>query len=200
VALFGAGATARTSLWAIRAVRKIQEVRVCHPHPERFSAFAAAMSDLLGDACPTLRRVVAPREAVRGADIVVTATTAAEPVFPGDALETGSFVGALGAYRPTTRELDSATIRRARLVVDSRAGALAEAGDVIIPLRAGEIGPEHLAAELGEVLTGQAPGRTSPDDIVVFKSVGNAIQDLTLARLTYEEARSKGVGKEVDFS
>src|SRR6185437_14346639 len=107
VALFGTGATARTSLWAIRAVRQIREVRVCHPHPERFPAFAEAMGDLLGNDCPTFSRVADPRQAVQGADIVVTATTATEPVFPGDALEPGSFVGALGAYRPTTRELDT---------------------------------------------------------------------------------------------
>lgn len=200
VALFGSGATARTSLWAICAVREIWEVRVCHPRPERFPAFVEAMGDLLGNGCPTFSRVADPREAVQGADIVVTATTATEPVFPGDALEPGSFVGALGAYRPTTRELDTTTIRRARLVVDSRASALAEAGDVIIPLQAGEIGPEHLVAELGEVLTDQAPGRTSSDDIVVFKSVGNALQDLTLARLAYEEARKKGVGKTIELS
>jgi len=200
VALFGAGAIAQTSLWAIRAVRQIREVRVCHPRSERFPAFAEAMGDLLGNDCPTSSRVADPRQAVQGADIVVTATTATEPVFPGDALEPGSFVGALGAYRPTTRELDTTTIRRSRLIVDRRASALAEAGDVIIPLQAGEIAPEHLVAELGEVLAGRAVGRTSPDDIVVFKSVGNAIQDLTLARLVYREAGSKGVGKTVELS
>lgn len=199
VALFGAGATARTSLWAIQAVRAIREVRVCQPHPERFPAFAQDLRDLLGADCPALRRVSDPREAIRGADIVVTATTASTPVFPGEALEPGSFVGALGAYRPDTRELDTATIQRSRLIVDSRESALAEAGDVVIPLREGAIDPTHLTAELGEVLLGQAPGRESPDDIVVFKSVGNAIQDLTLAVLAYRSARESGVGSDIDL-
>src|SRR5712692_4652083 len=94
VALFGAGATARTSLWAVSAVREIREVRVVHPHAEHMPAFEAAMRGFRGARCPPLRRVESPREAIRDAGIVLTATTSATPVFPGDAVEPGAFVGA----------------------------------------------------------------------------------------------------------
>lgn len=194
VALFGAGATARTSLWAVCAVRPIREVRVVHPRAERFPDFQAAMRDYLGDAGPELRRVEEPLEALRGAPIVLTATTSATPLFPGAAIEPGAYVGALGAYTPTTRELDTEAIRRARLVVDSRDSALREAGDVVIPIQEGAITPEHIYAELGEIASGVRPGRAAPDEIVVFKSVGNAIQDLTLAARAYEHARAMGLG------
>ncbi len=95
------------------------------------------------------------------------------------------------------RELDTATIRRSRLVVDTRSGALNEAGDVVIPIQEGAITAEHIHAELGEVLRGDRPGRSSPDEIVVFKSVGNAMQDLALAARVYQRARELGLGTEV---
>jgi ornithine cyclodeaminase/alanine dehydrogenase-like protein (mu-crystallin family) len=197
VALFGAGATARTSLSAVCAVRPIRDVRVIHPHAERFAAFEADMRSMLGSACPSLRRVESPIEALTGAAIAITATTATTPLFPGGALEPGAFVGALGAYTPRMRELDTATIRRSRLVVDTRSGALNEAGDVVIPIQEGAITAEHIHAELGEVLRGDRPGRSSPDEIVVFKSVGNAMQDLALAARVYQRARELGLGTEV---
>ncbi len=197
VALFGVGGTARTSLWAVCAVRSVQEVRVVHPHPERFAEFAAALGDLLGPAAPPLRRVGSPLEAVRGADLVITATTSPTPLFPGEALAPGSYVGALGAYTPTTRELDTAAILRSRLVVDTRASALAEAGEVVLPIQEGRFRADQIWAELGEIARGTRPGRTRPDEIFVFKSVGNAMQDLALAALVYERAVARGLGIEL---
>jgi ornithine cyclodeaminase/alanine dehydrogenase-like protein (mu-crystallin family) len=197
VALFGVGATARTSLAAVGAVRPVRQVRVVHPHAERFPAFASAMRALLGPACPALQRVESPAAAVAGAAIVITATTSRTPVFPGAALSPGVYVGALGAYTPTMRELDSDTVRRARLVVDTRAGALREAGDLLIPIQAGELPPDPIWAELGEILLGTRPGRTAPDEVFVFKSVGNAMQDLTLATRIYDQALARGLGTTV---
>lgn len=194
LALFGAGATARTSLAAVAAVRPIREVRVVCPRAEGFAAFERATRDELGPDGPILRRVESAVEALREAPIVITATTSPAPLFPGEAVESGAFVGALGAYTSTTRELDTALIRRARLVVDTREAALGEAGDLLIPLREGAIGPEDLEAEIGEVASGKRPGRISPDEIIVFKSVGNAMQDLALASLVYRHARERGLG------
>jgi ornithine cyclodeaminase len=199
VALFGAGATARTSLWAACTVRPIREVRVVHPHAARFPELVAAMRDFLGDACPPLHRLGSPEEALRGASIVLTATTSPTPLFPGDAIEPGAYVGALGAYTPTTRELDTAAILRSKLVVDTRAGALHEAGDVAIPIQEGHLTADRIWAEIGEIAGGQRPGRTSRDEIVVFKSVGNAMQDLVLGARAYERARALGLGADVPF-
>jgi ornithine cyclodeaminase/alanine dehydrogenase-like protein (mu-crystallin family) len=197
VALFGVGATAQTSLWAVCSVRDVGEVRVVHPHAERFPGFATAMREHLGAACPPLRRVESPAEAIQRADVVLTATTSAAPVFPGEALAPGTFVGALGAYAPKMRELDTITILRSHLVVDTRGGALREAGDVVIPIEEGTLSSDDIWAELGEIASGTRPGRTKADEIFVFKSVGNAMQDLTLATRIYELARARSLGTEV---
>lgn len=194
VALFGVGATARTSLASVCAVRSIEEARIVHPHPEHFPAFAAEMRAALGDATPILRRVERPADALAGAQVVLTATTSPTPLFPGAAIEPGAYVGALGAYTPDQRELDSVAIGRARVVVDTREAALREAGDVLLAIQEGAIGPADLYAEIGEIAVGTRPGRTSPDEIFVFKSVGNAMQDLTLAARVYERTKERGLG------
>jgi ornithine cyclodeaminase len=199
VALFGVGGTARTSLWAVCAARPIREVRVVHPHAENYPGFVAAMRDFLGDGCPPLHRVESPEDAIDGADVVITATTSTSPVFDGTLLRPGAFVGALGAYRPTDRELDDATVLRSRVVVDTRDGALREAGDVVIPIRAGRLAVSDIWAELGEILLGTRSGRTSPDQIFVFKSVGNAIQDLALASRVYERVLALHLGTMVSL-
>lgn len=199
VALFGAGAVARTSLWAICSVRQVREVRVVHPHAERFPLFESAMRDFLGNACPALRRVETPADALRDAQIVVAATTSATPVFPGEALEQGTFVAAIGSYTPTARELDTETILRSRLIVDSREAALREPGDILLPLAEGRIAENHIWAELGEVISGRRPGRQRPDEIVTFKSVGSAVQDITLATRVYALARERGLGTTVEL-
>jgi len=106
-------------------------------------------------------------------------------------------VDAVGAFRPDTREVDSDTVRRARVVVDTYAGAAEEAGDVLIPIAEGAVTREHLAAELGELVTGTRPGRTRTDEITFFKSVGFALEDLATAALAYRLARTRGAGTEV---
>jgi ornithine cyclodeaminase len=155
------------------------------------------MREFLGDTTPTLRRVERSANAIDGADVVITATTSSSPLFDGDLLRPGVFVGALGAYRATDRELDDATILRSRVVVDSRNAALREAGDVVIPIQQGRLAASAIWAELGEILLGTRPGRTRPDEIFVFKSVGNAIQDLVLASRVYEQAEVLRLGTTV---
>jgi ornithine cyclodeaminase/alanine dehydrogenase-like protein (mu-crystallin family) len=119
-------------------------------------------------------------------------------VFGAD-LEPGVHVDAVGAFRPADRELDGEVIRRARVVVDTYAGALEEAGDLLIPLRDGVVDRAHIAAELAEVVTGRRAGRTRREEITVFKSVGFALEDLAAAQLAYERARAQGIGKEVNL-
>ena len=119
-------------------------------------------------------------EAVADADIICTCTTSDQPVFDGRLLPDGVHVNAVGAYRPESRELDDETIGRAKIVVETREAALAEAGDLLIPIGAGLIRPSDIAADLGEVVRG-ANVRTSSDDVTVFKSVGVAFEDLAVA-------------------
>ena len=189
LALYGAGAQARTQLLGAAAVRRLREVRVVTRDASHAAAFVAWARDepaLAGVAV----RAAGAAEALRGADLVVTATTSASPVFDGAALAPGVHVTAVGAFRPTARELDEATLRGAHVVVDERHAAFAEAGE-LQGLR-----PED-AVELGEVLAGRAPGRTSRDERTIFKSVGNAVQDLVVAARVYERALAEGFGDEV---
>lgn len=190
-ALFGAGAQARAQLLALAAVRPIREVRVVTRDPSHAAAlraWAAQERALSGVAI----RPCAPKDAVADADIVVTATTSRTPVFQGAWLAAGVHVTAVGSFTPEMRELDDDTLRGARLVVDQRAGALAEAGE----LRGRR--PEDVI-ELGEILSGRALGRTADAQRTVFKSVGNAIQDLVVAARAFERARELGIGEEIAF-
>jgi len=196
LACFGAGAQAAFQLRSLTAVRPIERVDVVGRDPERAARFAAAMSAELG--IPVL---VAPdgRTALATADIVTCATTSTTPVVRGAELKSGTHVDAVGAFRPDERELDTDTIARAHVVVDTYAGALAEAGDLAIPLAAGSIPPAHVAAELADLVTGARPGRRDDREITVFKSVGVALEDLAAARLAYNRAMVLGAGTPVSL-
>jgi len=138
-----------------------------------------------------------PSSAVSGSDIVTCATTSPTPLFAGADLRAGTHVDAVGSFRPETREVDTETVRRARVVVDAYTAALAEAGDLLIPLGEGAIAREHVVAELAEVVAGTRRGRTSPAQITLFKSVGFALEDLAAATLAYNRARERSIGSEV---
>jgi ornithine cyclodeaminase/alanine dehydrogenase-like protein (mu-crystallin family) len=120
-------------------------------------------------------------------------------VFSGRDLGPGAHVDAVGAFRPATREVDTLTIRKSRVVVDTYEGAWEEAGDLLIPIKAGAITRRHVRAELGQVVTGARPGRTSPEEITLFKSVGFAPEDAVTARLAYDRAVAAGLGDEVSL-
>lgn len=178
-AIFGAGVQGRTQLEAVAAVRPLDRAFVIDVEAQAADAFAAEMSAKLGLA-------VEPAEAAAAlgkADIVCTATTSAVPVFRDRDLRPGVHINAVGSYKPHIRELPGETVRRARLFVDEKRSVLEEAGDILIPLGAGLIGQDHIRAEIGEVLAGLKPGRGSDDEITVFKSVGNAAEDLAVAAL-----------------
>ena len=196
LAILGSGVQARGHLEAIALVRPLSEVRVWSPTPERRRTFASEMGPKVGVA---VRAVDDPEVAVREADIVVTATTATEPVLRNAWVRDGTHVAAVGAYQPEHREIDSDLVARARLFVDSRAGAFAEAGDILIPMREGRFEADHIVGELGEVLAGRIPGRTSPREVIVFKSLGMAVEDIVAADLACQRAEQEGVGKRFEL-
>jgi ornithine cyclodeaminase/alanine dehydrogenase-like protein (mu-crystallin family) len=169
LAILGSGVQAGSHLEAIRLVRDLREVRVWSPRNAR--EFASQHG---------VRAAVSAAEAVRGADVVVVATTSTTPVLLGEWLSPGAHVNAIGATRPQWRELDDVALRRARLFVESREAATRESGDVIAAAKE--------VVEIGEVLAGKAAGRRSPDEITLFKSVGVAVEDLAAAELVHRKA------------
>jgi ornithine cyclodeaminase len=195
-AVIGVGAQARTQLLAILAVRPLQSVAVYARHVEAVERFCAGMEPLVE---ARLEPAASAEQAVEDADVIVTATTSAHPVFDGRALKPGTHVNAVGAYRAEMRELDSYTIAHASLFVDSREAALAEAGDLIIPMQEGVLSRDQISGELGEVLLKRRPGRTSSREITVFKSVGLAVQDIVAASELYRRAVDQQVGVEVEL-
>ena len=193
-AIFGAGLQARTQLEAMCAVRSICEASVCDQDPARAATFAREASAELG-----IRVSVAATsaEALDGADVICTATTSATPVFADSEVGRGAHINAIGSYKPHMREIPPGTVVRAHVVVDQLGAAWAEAGDLIMPLQAGLIETGHLRAELGEIVAGSKPGRTDPETVTFFKSVGIAIQDLAAASRVLANAKVLGLGTEV---
>ena len=192
LAVFGAGVQAQSQVEAVRAVRDVGEVRVVARSRESANRFAAGLEGVKV-------RVMDDRAvALRGADVVVAATGSSTPVFAGADVEAGTHVNGVGSYTPAMQEVDGDLVRRASLFVDSRVGALAEAGDLLIPLRQGWIDAERIT-EIGEVVAGTRPGRTSPDEITFFKSVGNAVQDAAVAARVLRIAEQRGLGRVVEI-
>jgi ornithine cyclodeaminase len=194
-ALLGCGAQARTQALAIDAVRALDSLRVYALRADRVQQFIAEMQPQVR---ATLAAAPSSADAVRGADIVCAATTSPTPVFDGALLKPGAHVNGIGSYTLQMQEVDAVTVARARIFVDSRESALAEAGDLVIPQRAGQTRAEGWI-ELGEVVAGIKPGRQSPDEITFFKSVGVAVQDVAAAGAALAEARARRLGKEVEF-
>jgi alanine dehydrogenase len=196
VACVGAGVQAGFQLRCLRAVLPLASVEVVGRDPARARAFAGRMTAELGIPVSV---TADGRAAVRRADLVTCATTSATPVVLGADVSPGTHVDAVGAFRPDMRELDTETVRRARVVVDTYAGALEEAGDVLIPLAEGAIDRAHVAAELAELVTGAREGRRGSEDVTVFKSVGFALEDLATAQLAYRLAVERKVGVRVEL-
>jgi ornithine cyclodeaminase/alanine dehydrogenase-like protein (mu-crystallin family) len=200
LALFGTGAQAATQLKAIGAVRAatLQEVRVVGRDFAKAQQFASRMSTETGY---PVRAVSTAAAALEGADIVATATTSLTPLFEDSQLAPGAHINGVGSYQPTMCEIPGPTVARARLIVDVREAALHEAGDIIIPINQGLFSPDHIYAELGEIVAGLKPGRSSfgPTEISFFKSVGNAAQDVAMAHYLYHRARQLGLGTEIAF-
>jgi ornithine cyclodeaminase len=139
------------------------------------------------------------RAATAAADVICAATSAATPVFDDADVRPGTHINAVGAYTHAMQEVPAATVARARVVVDSVEAALAEAGDLVAPLAASLVTREQLSTELGQVVSGERPGRTGPQQITLFKSVGNAVQDIAVARFAVERAEQTGRGQRVEL-
>jgi ornithine cyclodeaminase len=190
VAILGAGAQARGHVHAMRAVLDDPEVRIWARSPE-------AAERLAGEVGATVYPSV--DSALFGAEVVCTTTAAAEPIVEKRWLAPGAHVNAVGSCFPTTRELDTETVAHASFFTDRRESCLNEAGDFILAAEEGAVSPEHIKAELGEVLAGMHPGREHEDELTVFESLGIAVEDLASAELVVRRARERGVGVEVDF-
>jgi ornithine cyclodeaminase len=196
LAIVGAGVQARSHLEAMACVRSIRRARVASRSPERARAFVEEMGPRVSfplEAAPSVEA------AVRGADLIVTATSSQEPVLRREWIAPGAHLNVVGASLAAYREVDSATMAAARLFVDRRESTQNESGDYLIPLREGAIGPDHIQAEIGEVLVGARPGRSSPDEITLFKSLGLAVEDLASAAYAYDRAQETGAGTWVQF-
>ena len=194
LAVLGAGVQAREHLEAMATVRPFERARVwsrTRDHAQAFASEAAAPFPV--------EAVESAEDAVRGADVVVTATSAREPIVNREWLASGVHVNAVGSSIPTTRELDAVTISAAALFADSRESLVNESGDYLFAVEEAGIGPDHIRAELGEVLTGSAEGRRSAEELTVFKSLGLAVEDLAAAEHVYARAVSESVGTVVAF-
>ncbi len=197
LAVLGSGTQARGQLLAAATVREWDRVEVYSPTKEHRERFAGRMNDRLE---PTVAAVATSAAAVEGADAVVTATTASEPVFDGSLLAPGTHVTAVGQYDPGKNELDPETVRRATYVPDLRDRVTRDAGSFIAAMDAGVIDEGHVHAELGEVVAGVEPGRESPEEITVFDSGGTAIETVAAAHLLYERAADRDRGTTIDVA
>lgn len=190
VAILGAGIQARAHVEAMRAVLAEPEIVLWGPTAERASALARELR---------VAAVSTVDEAVAGADVICTTTASRDPILFARQLAPGVHVNAVGASVPTSRELDGAAVAAASLFVDRRESTLAESGDYLMAVEEAGIGPDHIRAELGELLVGSHPGRTSDKEITLFKSLGLAVEDLAAAELCIARARERGLGTELDF-
>ncbi len=197
-AIFGAGVQGRTQLLAVCEVRDIERAWVYDANFQAAERYAQEMAGR-GRIPTDLRAASSPAEAVREADVICTATTSKTPVFANEDLKPGVHINALGSFTPEMQEIPEQTVRRARLVVGSREGCLSETGDLIIPIRKGLITEDHIYAELGEIAAGIKPGRENAEEVTLFKSVGNAVQDVSVARAVLTQAEALGLGIEVEL-
>ncbi len=190
VAVLGSGVQGRSHVHAMQTVIDDPIIRIWSRNPSHAEALALETHSLVATTV---------EEALAGAEIVCTTTAAREPILRREWLEPGTHVNAVGSSVPSTRELDGATMAAASLFVDRRESTLNESGDFLLALAEGAIGPEHIRAELGELLTGAHPGRTDEQELTLFESLGIAAEDLAAAELCVSRARERGLGTEVEF-
>ena len=196
LAIVGSGVQARAHLAAMACVRPIKRARVVSRELEHALRFA---NEMQANVPFSIEPVGSAEAALRGADLIVTATTAHDSVVKREWIAPGAHINAIGTYSPVTREIDTATMASASIFVDCRESALNEAGDYLLAAGEGAIGPENICAEIGEVITGAKPGRHSLAEITIFKSLGLAVEDLAAAEFVYRQAQIRGVGTWVEF-
>ena len=195
--IVGAGVQARSHLQIFAAVRSLTAVRVWSPDRAERETFAGDMAAHLG---LDVRASETAADAVDAADLVVLATASDRPVIQSEWVADGAHVVSVGACRPQQREMDPRLVARARLVVDSRAAALVESGDVVMGIAEGHFDASHIAGELGDVAAGKLPGRTDEGQVTVFKSLGLAVEDVAAAALAARRAEALGLGERLSLS
>ena len=198
LAIIGSGVQARSHLEALSRVHTLRQVTVWSPNKLHRDAFVEEAKTSTGSdpglTPPNISAVDHAGEAVVGADIIVLVTSSPMPVLEDGWVKPGAHVISVGACRPTQREMDPALVARARLFVDSRGAALVESGDVVLGIQEGRFGPDHIVAELGQLVAGAA-GRRSDSEVTIFKSLGMAVEDVTAAHLAYRRAVERGIGR-----
>ncbi len=190
-AIIGAGVQARTQLEAICSVRDIKKAYIFDTSEEVKTCFIREMKKRLTvDILPGNDSRLISR-----ADIICTTTTSKIPVFDDKYIKDGTHINGVGSYKPEMQEIPEETVKRAKVIVDSKQNCLAEAGDIVIPIERGTIGPSHIYAEIGHILSGELPGRGNDSEVTIFKSVGNAVQDLAAAGLILSKAKELKLGE-----
>lgn len=194
-ALIGTGGQGEAQLEAMLEARRLEEVRICGLHYDRTKVFVERMQKEMAHYGAKLIPVMSSEEAIEDADLVITATPAEKPVFDGEKIKKGATVSCIGSYQHHMQEMSPTLLTRAsKIYFDSQEAVLSEAGDILIPLEEGIITKEDFTGDLGNVLKGEVTGRTKEDEIIVFKSVGVAAQDLVAAREIYKRAVKSGIG------
>ena len=196
LAIVGTGVQAKAHLEAMASVASFERARVASRQPENAERFAASLKGRVSFPIEPAKDVAS---AVRDADVIVTATNSREPVLKREWLKQGAHINAVGSSIPAAREIDTATMVAATLFVDRRESTLHESGDYLFAAKEGAIGPAHIRAEIGELLIGEQLGRSFPEEITLFKSLGLAVEDLASAQFLYKMALAKGVGGRVRF-
>lgn len=197
--VFGAGAQGVTQAAAVCAVRRIQHITVVDPSAAAHERYRQTVARDWPELADRIELRADAGDAVARADVICTATTAHEPVFRDADVRPGTHINGIGAFTPAMQELPPETIARALVVVDQVEAALAEAGDLIKPLEAGTVGRDHFQRELGQLVSGMVSGRTNDEQVTLFKSVGNAVQDVTVAQWAAAQAQARNVGTAIDL-
>ncbi len=197
VAILGAGIQGHSHLWAMCEVREVTRVRVYDHTRTKAEKFKTANESRFRIPIDV---AFSAEAAIRGADLIVLATTSPTPIVQWAWLKPGAHINAVGSHAPGARELDSDTVAHARVVVDSREANFAECGDVLIPLQEGRITRDMVVDEIGEVAAGTKPGRSNPTQVTIYKSVGIAVEDVAAANLIYRKALAQGIGHSVELS
>jgi ornithine cyclodeaminase len=192
LAVLGSGVQARSHIDALTRVRQFSEIRVWGRHEGRVRALLQSIPNHVRS---TLVAAPSAEAAADGADVIALVTASRDPVLTRAAVRAGAHICAVGACRPDQREMETALVRDARVFVDSRTGAIAEAGDLVIPIKEGAINASHIAGELGDVFGGRVPGRRDDAEITIFKSLGMAVEDVAAARLAFDRASERGLGR-----
>lgn len=194
--ILGAGVQARAHIQALRRVRKLNKIKLYSPSGTSATSVKKELEEVAGVPIEVAKSA---EETVRNSDLVVAATTAQQPILKFEWLNPGAHVNAVGSHRPDSREIDGATVARSKVVVDSRDAIMAECGDILLAIKEKSIEENHIHAEIGEVLAGAKPGRSSASEVTLYKSVGIAIQDVATAQLVYHKALELEVGTNVEI-